>query len=53
MLTAVVLSVLLVDWVLEQASTREEAARWVEVLKVLQTMDEEESKVCAHPRLSP
>lgn len=37
-------------WVLlsslpEQASTREEAARWVEVLKILQTMDEEESKV--------
>ncbi len=28
-----------------QASTREEAARWVEVLKVLQTMEEEESKV--------
>lgn len=31
--------------VLPQASTREEAARWVEVLKVLQTMEEEESKV--------
>lgn len=30
---------------LPQASTREEAARWVEVLKVLQTMEEEESKV--------
>ena len=28
-----------------KAPTREEAARWVEVLKVLQTMEEEESKV--------
>lgn len=31
---------------MRQASTREEAARWVEVLKVLQTMDDEEAKVC-------
>lgn len=38
--------------ILPQASTREEAARWVEVLKVLQTMEEEESKVSLRNLLS-
>eukprot|EP00752_Nemacystus_decipiens_P009393 g8396.t1 len=35
-----------------KASTREEAARWVEVLKVLQTMEEEESKTTEDPSAS-
>ncbi|CAM9212549.1 unnamed protein product [Discosporangium mesarthrocarpum] len=35
-----------------KAGTREEAARWVEVLKVLQTLESEESKASEEPTAS-